>query len=220
MSELVDISTSFPTVLFTIGLFVVFGFWLTALVGIVGIDTLDFEGDASASGGAVGVLPVARSSRGVPVTIVLSLWIITSWVAAVAVSAVADRYLSLPGVDFLLSLAVLIAAPVAAWAVTLFLVMPFGRIYSGGEAASHNDFVGKTCVIRTQSVSRDFGQAEITSSDGSSAVIQVRKAESDTSGAAELSAGETALIFDYDTAGGFFLVAPFDLARGPKEIGT
>jgi hypothetical protein len=48
-----------------------------------------------------------------------------------------------------------------------------------------------------------FGQAEVTAQDGSSAIIQVRQ-----TGEHALTFGKRALIFDYDTDGEFFWVAP------------
>ncbi|HWO65844.1 MAG TPA: hypothetical protein VNO31_38015, partial [Umezawaea sp.] len=61
-------------------------------------------------------------------------------------------------------------------------------------------------------VTHDFGQAEVTATDGSSAVVQVRQAGQDV-----LVAGSTALIFDYDVDGEFFWVAPVDSALGPNH---
>ncbi|MFJ6772737.1 hypothetical protein ACIQOV_17535, partial [Kitasatospora sp. NPDC091257] len=71
---------------------------------------------------------------------------------------------------------------------------------------TRGDFVGRVCVIRTGRVTADFGQAEVTAEDGSTATVQVRTATPEPA----LTAGRTALIFDYDAEGEHFLVAPFD----------
>ncbi|GAB1820602.1 hypothetical protein [Herbidospora sp. RD11066] len=73
------------------------------------------------------------------------------------------------------------------------------------KVPSRHDFVGQMCVIRTQSVSTDFGQAEVRAADGSTAVIQVRQTGTDS-----FSAGGAALIFQYDSDGEFFWVMPYE----------
>jgi hypothetical protein len=70
---------------------------------------------------------------------------------------------------------------------------------------SRGDFVGRMCVIRTGLASHDFGQAEVTAADGSSAVVQVR-----TTGQDRLARGDNALIFEYDADGEFFWVMPYE----------
>ncbi|HEX4818129.1 MAG TPA: hypothetical protein VFV66_35765 [Nonomuraea sp.] len=61
------------------------------------------------------------------------------------------------------------------------------------------------CVIRTGTATRDFGQAEVTAADGSSAVVHVR-----TTGQDRLARGDKALIFEYDADGEFFWVMPYE----------
>ncbi|WP_061299279.1 hypothetical protein [Herbidospora cretacea] len=73
------------------------------------------------------------------------------------------------------------------------------------KVPSRHDFVGQMCVIRTQSVSTDFGQAEVRAEDGSTAVIQVRQTGTDS-----FRAGGAALIFQYDPDGEFFWVMPYE----------
>ncbi|MFD2356791.1 hypothetical protein ACFSTC_57330 [Nonomuraea ferruginea] len=60
-------------------------------------------------------------------------------------------------------------------------------------------------MIRTGRATPDFGQAEVTAADGSSAVVQVR-----TTGQDRLTRGQTALIFEYDADGEFFWVMPYE----------
>ena len=62
-------------------------------------------------------------------------------------------------------------------------------------------------MIRTGTVTRTFGQAEVHAPDGSSAIVQVRQ-----TGADDLRAGTTALLYDVDPEGEFFWVVPTDVA--------
>lgn len=215
MNELVDISLSFPTILFSFAFIIVVLFWLIVLFGILSTDVLDMDGDTDvdSNGGLIGILPVTKAARTVPATVVLSLWIALAWFGTVA-GTVLSQGLGFSGIAAtLLSLLVLVAASVSAWVATLLIVWPMGRLYGHAPPASRHDFVGKTCIIRTQTVGHDFGQAEITSTDGSSAIIPVRIDENGTG--EDLAAGDTALIYEYDTNGEHFLVAPFDLAIEP-----
>jgi hypothetical protein len=98
---------------------------------------------------------------------------------------------------------VIIAALTGGLFAAGLVAKPMRKLYVTGGEASRGDFVGRECVIRTGRVSGDFGQAEVTAVDGSSAIIQVRQ-----TGEHELSNGHRALIFDYDTDGEFFWVAP------------
>ena len=106
--------------------------------------------------------------------------------------------------------ALLVVALVVALFGTRLLVLPLRRLLPDAPAASRNDFVGRICVIRTGRVGLDFGQAEVTAADGSSAIVQVRQ-----SGADDLRAGSNALIYDLDTDGGFFWVTPLDPTAEP-----
>lgn len=217
MGEVLDISLSFPTVVFTACLAVVFVYWLVVLIGAVDLDILDADGGEAGVAGAL--LPTTRAGRDVPITIVVSLWILLSWLASgVLVLVAADLGLS-AALPTLLSLLVLVLAPVAAWMLTVLAMLPLARLYRTDDAASHHDFVGKTCVIRTTGVSADFGQAEITSTDGSSAIVQVRLGDG-LDDPPRLERGATALIFDYDPGGGHFYVTPFDSSFGSRPDGN
>jgi hypothetical protein len=115
----------------------------------------------------------------------------------------------------LLGCVVLAAAVGLAWLCTRLLVLPLRPLFRAGATTSARDFVGRPCVIRTGRVGTDFGQAEVTADDGSSALVQVRVPSADlpVAGAAQatvLRHGSTALIFDYDAAEGVFLVMPHD----------
>ncbi|HZE37556.1 MAG TPA: hypothetical protein VE172_01990 [Stackebrandtia sp.] len=199
---------------FSFAFAVVVLYWLTVLIGAVDMDLFDGHADVDADPGVLtAVLPVTRRGRAIPVTVVLSLWIIASWTLC-ALAGIAGRSVGPPrGWEFLAGVVTVLLAPALAWIVTLLAILPFGRFFDTDDAASRDDFVGKTCVIRTQRVTVDFGQAEITSSDGSSAIIQVRRDPSDTNDNDALTSGSSALVFDYDPDHEHFLVTSFDPAR-------
>jgi hypothetical protein len=187
-----------------------------------GHDASGGDGDHHGGGGPLGAIGLG----GVPPTITLSLLIALAWFASLAGSVLAGGATPSPP----LAVAVLAAALAVAWLGTRLAVLPLRRVFREEPAASLRDFVGRTCVIRTGRVGVDFGQAEVTADDGSSAIVQVRRHALDTardtapdtapdvrppgsSGAAveaALTAGSTALIFDFDPDGQFFWVMPYD----------
>ncbi|MFA1541114.1 hypothetical protein [Actinomadura monticuli] len=226
MGEFTSAAFGFPTALFSFSLIVVAGYWTLVLLGGLGVDFLGAGADADAGagtgagdidgvdgadgpGGFVGERLAMLGLGGVPATVVLSLLIALAWFVSLAVAALSDgavlRALDLP------------AALAVAWLGTRLAVRPLRGVFQSPVAASLRDFVGRPCVIRTGRVGPDFGQAEVTAPDGSSAIVQVRQPAMDVAvaGAAKgagLTGGSTALIFDFDPDGQFFWVMPHDTA--------
>ena len=194
MGDFVAAALSFPAVLFTFLLLVVIGYWVAVLIGSLDTDSLDFD-DAAGALGALGL-------GGVPVAVVLSVLIALSWFFSLVGGVL------LGGALF--AVVVLLGALAAAWLCARLLVLGLRRVLPAGAEPSRVDFVGKLCVIRTGRVDADFGQAEVTAADGSSAVIQVRQPGNDP-----LAAGDSALIFDFDAEREFFWVTPVDAALRP-----
>jgi hypothetical protein len=180
MTEFADTAFSFPTVIFSILLIVVVGYWLAVITGL-------FEVDDDAAWLGLG---------GVPAGIALSLLVAVAWLLCLIGSQVVSG-------------GPLVAVPVVAaaggWLATRGLLVPLRRLFPEGDRHSRADFVGQMCVIRTGAATPDFGQAEVSAADGSSAIVQVR-----TTGQDRLDRGATALIFDYDKDGEFFLVMPYE----------
>ncbi|MDP4503819.1 hypothetical protein [Nonomuraea turcica] len=180
MGEFLSTALSFPTVIFSFLLVVVAGYWLVVITGL-------FELDDDAAWLGLG---------GVPAGVTLSLLIALAWLLCLIGSQFATGGLLI---------AVPFAAAGGAWLATRGLVVPLRRLFPDGDRHSRGDFVGQMCVIRTGSATHDFGQAEVTAADGSSAVVQVR-----TTGQDRLSRGDKALIFEYDADGEFFWVMPYE----------
>jgi hypothetical protein len=191
LAEFFQATLAFPAVLFTFLLVVCVGYWLLTLLGAIDVDE-----DAGDLLGALGF-------GGVPLTIVLTLTIVVAWFFSLVGSVLLDG--TATGVRIVVGILVLAAAIVLALLVTRLLVTPLRKVFHSGPSASRADFIGRTCVIRTGTVGTDFGQAEVHAEDGSSAVVQVRQTGRD-----DLRAGQTALIYDYDTDGEFFWVAPVE----------
>jgi hypothetical protein len=181
---------SFPTVLFSFLLVVVVGYWLLVLTGVLDLgDDLDVDG-------VPGTVLAGLGLGGVPSAVIFSLLVAVAWFVSLAGTALLDGLGLGSGTRIAVSIGVLLAAAACAWLVTRLVAVPLGRL----------------CVVRTGTVTADFGQAEVTAADGSSAVVQIRQP-----GDERMPAGSSALIYDYDTEGEFFWVMPAGPAFDPMR---
>jgi hypothetical protein len=200
VGEFVDAAVSFPAVLFSVLLVVVVVYWLLVVLGTLDFDLAGGDADVDTDGGDGDFLD-GIGLGGVPVTVTLSVLVVIAWFVSIVGGLALSEVDGAPRV--LLGVGVLLVALFAGLLVARLAAVPLRNLYASGPEPSRADFVGRHCVIRTGRVTADFGQAEVTAADGSSAVIQVRQ-----TGEHELAAGHPALIFDYDTDGEFFWVAP------------
>ncbi|MFE3603873.1 hypothetical protein ACFXP3_29465 [Streptomyces sp. NPDC059096] len=205
MNEFYGAALGFPTALFGAALLVVVGFWLLVVAGAAEHDAFSGHLNASAGGGL----------GGVPVAVPASVLIATAWFVSLAGSVLVRRSVEPGAARTLWSVAVLAGALLIAWGVTRLLVRRLRDLVPEQAPPSRLDFIGLTCTIRTGSVSADFGQAEVAADDGSTAVVQVRRAGTDEGAA--LSAGSTGLLYAFDAEGEFFWVAPYDPALDPRS---
>ncbi|MFJ7218869.1 hypothetical protein [Amycolatopsis sp. NPDC098790] len=184
MSGFVSAALAFPAVLFSFLLVVVIGYWGLALLGVLDVE----DGDIGFFGG-------------VPLSISLSLLVAFSWF----LSLVGTVLIEGAALRVLLGFVVLLAALVGGALGTRLVIVPLRRVFAGAEP-TRQDFVGRVAVVRTSSVTEDFGQAEAAAADGSSAIVQIRLA-----GEGNLGVGSRVVLYDYDSAGEFFWVSPLEL---------
>jgi hypothetical protein len=190
MRDFVHAALSYPAVLFTFLLAAVVIYWLLVLLGTLEVEIGDLDlGDGLGLGG-------------VPATVTASVLTVVGWFVSLVGTVMMEGVLT--GVlRIAVGIGVIIGALTAGVFVAAQVARPLRKLYVTGGEASRGDFVGRECVIRTGTVTGDFGQAEVTAQDGSSAIVQVRQ-----TGEHALTYGSHALIFDYDADGEFFWVAP------------
>ncbi|KZB86910.1 hypothetical protein AVL48_25060 [Amycolatopsis regifaucium] len=196
MGGFVTAALGFPAVLFSFLLIVVIGYWLLALLGAVDADGFDVpEGEGLLAG-----------FGGVPLSLSLSLLIAFTWFASLAGTVLLDDLeLSTPSrIGF--GAVVVAVALVLGTLGTRVIVVPLRRVFGPAREPSRMDFVGRAAVIRTSSVTHDFGQAEVAAADGSTAIVDVRQA-----GEGNLTAGSRVVLYDYDSEGEFFWVESLDI---------
>ncbi|WP_455212617.1 hypothetical protein [Kaarinaea lacus] len=203
MADFLNIVTSFPTVVFTVLLGVIFVYWLLAILGAVDIDMLDLDVDADVSsvGGLTGLLSTLGLS-GPPVTVILSVLIVSSWLVSYFASA---YLLVLVPWDMLyefIGAGLLVGSFVVSIPVTAQLIKPLKSLFKVHTAKSKSQFIGATCKITTMEVTDKFGQAEID--DGEAGIIVSVRANTPN----VLSKGDKAVVTSYDQNKNTYVVVP------------
>jgi len=170
-------------------------------VGDIGGGDGDLDLDADDSGGALAAIMSAFYLRSVPVIVVFSFVITFSWLVSVVGMQLLTRLA--PGLRGIpLSLAVLVGAFVLSLPLTSLAARPLARVFAPRHAPAKSDFIGRTCVVRTGSVTAKFGEATLNDG-GAGLVLRVR-----VEGGKQLGRGEQALIVDYDAERETYLVEP------------
>ncbi|WP_228081600.1 DUF1449 domain-containing protein [Streptomyces profundus] len=202
MGDFFSTALDFPAVVFSIPLAVVLLYWLFALA--FGVGAGDVDADVSADAGAGGGFGWFGLG-GVPLAVPLSLLVALAWFVSMAGAELIDE-----------GVGQAVVPPVAlfvGWAGSWLAVRPLRRLFRAESGIYHQDFVGRVCEVRTSRVTGGFGQAEVAADDGGTAIIQIRAEGPE---ADELASGHRALIYGYESDGGFFWVAPYD--AGPLEL--
>jgi hypothetical protein len=178
------------------------------LAGGDGFDGDGLDGDGH---GALAAVMSALHLRSVPATVVLSLIVTFAWLASVVAMQFLTR-LSPALLGWLTSLVVLAASLLLAVPLTSLCARPLAKVFGQKRAPLKSDFIGRTCVVRTGSVTAKLGEATL-SDGGAGLVIRVRVEDGK-----RLARGEQALIIDYDAERESYLVEPLnELLHGSKQ---
>ncbi|MEM9520096.1 MAG: hypothetical protein AAGA37_12300 [Actinomycetota bacterium] len=208
MSDFFDAIVAWPTVVFTVLVGVSFGFWLVSTLIGFGLDTLDLDadGDLDADSGSFGSFLDVFGLAGVPIVFTLSIASLFAWITSLVIMEIIGSrttwvLVALGAIVFVGSLLVglLLAGLVAKPLAPLFVTEP---------AQKRADFVGRTCVVRTEKVTDAFGQAEVTDSEGATLLVQVRCDEPN-----DFGSGDEAIIFALDDE-----AETFQITREPDLV--
>lgn len=176
----------------------------------------DGHGDAGEPSGGIAGLLHALGLGGVPVTVMLSLLLVTAWVFSIGGTELlgALGLGSPPDVLDWKGTLVGLASLGLAVPVTRLLIRPLRRFFRTIAAPQHRDLLGKICTITTLRVDERYGQAEIEDG-GAGLLVQVRSSDP-----GRLHRGDRAVIFDYRDE--VFHVAPMDetLRRNLDQLGS
>lgn len=243
MQEFLNIALGFPTVIWTGLVALVSAYWLFVILGALDLEILEFDHDfdfdadvdldvdvdldldvdadvdadvhADLDGGATPMLKVAVALGvgKVPVTVLLSFFVISGW----TVSSVATLYLT-PILRFGAVGAVILGiAFVAAIPLMGALAHPLKGMFEMTTRRAGAEVIGSVCVISTGSVDERFGQARLD--DGGAGLLLSVRCETENNG---LKKNSQALIIGHDRETDVYFVEPYEqfLAMDGVEMAT
>lgn len=228
--KLLDVVCSFPSAIPTVLLLAALFYWVLALIGLVDLDVLHGHGadihhsigsahhgvdvhhgadghhsDTASHGLLAGAL-LSMGLTGVPLSMVLSVMILTIWVVTTLLHVwfLAD----LPAMlRWGLGVPALVLGTISSLPLTAVLLRPMRGLFVVHNAQRDEHLVGHPCRILTLEVTERFGQAHVQDR-GNGFTVRVFARVPNT-----LTKGSEAVLIAYDRATGRFEVAALtDLA--------
>jgi hypothetical protein len=214
MGELLELSVSPANLPFTILLGLVLLYWTCVILGALDIELfdvdLDLGGDLNADvgadapavgGGGMALLQFFHVGT-VPLSILLSFFILSLWI----ISVVANYYLG--SGSLLVVLFLLVPNVIASLFFTKLFTLPIRALFRRLESECHEleTVIGKICTVKSKRVGLR-GQAEVPTG-GAPLLLNVR-----TSGGEVIERGTEAIIVDYDKAHHVYTVRKLDIER-------
>ncbi|WP_152559903.1 hypothetical protein [Hymenobacter sp. IS2118] len=211
MTELLQAAISPPNLLPTGLLVFVLLYWLTVLLGLLDLKTVDlsvedhghlhFDSDGAPNEMGTswlnGTLAFFNLGR-IPLMIFLSFLFLPLWVGSILLNYYTGNTSGLLGLAFFLPLFI------GSLFVAKFLTLPFVRLFTAMEKDHDSSAVviGKVCTVVLPATAEHLGQASVRI-DGAPLMLNVRSTK------APLGKGETALVIDFDAARKCYLIEPF-----------
>lgn len=169
---------------------------------------LDLDGDVDADVDGAG-LPMWMAVLHffnvgeVPVMILLSVLVFTSW----SISLILNAYWN-PGLKVGLGILYLIPNFLTSPFITKLLTTPFASAFKRAKAgvAKPTKIVGRTVTVTTGKVTNKFGQAELNDDQVVPVTLNVRARDGE-----QLGKGDEALVIERDDSNDTYLVVPFNL---------
>lgn len=188
MNAFLEIILEFPTIIYSILLGVVFLYWIIAAFGLVDIDSFDLDMDLDAdmdvdadvdvnAEGAEGLagLLVTWGLTGVPLTVVVSLLVMFSWLLTYFASYFSFGLLGNNPIGYLIGAAVICVSFAISIPLTAKIIVPLRPIFRKAYAVENIEKVllGRAVKIRSSRVDDSFGEA-VFEEDGSPLILRVR----------------------------------------------
>lgn len=196
--------TTFPVVVFTFLLIIVLLYWVMAFLGVVDIDIFDadieietdFETEVSINPDAEGLSGVAGfmlnwGLTGVPITVVVSLLIVTSWLISYLATSLILVHLPFDIIRYAIGAALIFACFAVSIPLTAWSIRPFKELFIAHTAVRKEALIGKECEVTTGKVTEDFGQA--TLEDGEAGMILAIRAPNEK----HIKKGDKVILIEY-----------------------
>jgi hypothetical protein len=196
--------TTFPVVVYTFLLMLVIFYWLMAFLGIVDIDIFDadieietdFETEVSINPDAEGLSGLAGfmlnwGLTGVPITVVISLLIVTSWLICYLATSLIFNYIPIGIIRYVLGAGLLFVCFAVSIPLTAWSIRPIKGLFIAHTAIKKDALVGLECEVTTGKVNEEFGQASLE--DGEAGMILSIRAPIDKA----IKKGDKVILIEY-----------------------
>ncbi|PCK08032.1 MAG: hypothetical protein COA42_11345 [Alteromonadaceae bacterium] len=179
MDPFYEVALSFPTVIFSVLLFISFLFGLIAIFGVIDLDFFDIADFDVGDGGAHGVSGIFMrlGIGGLPLPLLLFAVSLIGWLVSFNIFYVLSDWI--PSVGFfrvIVGLVVFFVALFIAAYISGKALAPFKGIFLPGRASTKEDIVGSVGVVRSTTVTQEFGEVRIAS-DAGEFVVDARSYE-------------------------------------------
>lgn len=156
--------------------------------------------DAVADDGPFALILSALRLRRAPVTVSLSVLLLVGWI----VTFFATRYVApiLPLPSLLAGLVCIALGLLVAWPIAAALTFPMGPMFAVKRGARRADLVGRTVVVLSSRVDRDYGEGELADG-GAGLLLQIRCVSGNT-----LKRGDEALLVTWEEGREVYDVEP------------
>jgi hypothetical protein len=199
MENFFNVAFSFPTIIFSIILIILSGYWLFTIMGFFDIEFLDMDvdldygGEANPThiGGIAGVL-VALGLVGIPISIIFSFIILFTWLGTYLTSLYVLSHLDTGFLFWFGAFAAIIVSIMMSIPITIAMTKPMRRFFKISYATKSNDLLGEVCQMITSEVTETFGEAELNKS-GDHYIFQVRSKQGNT-----IKKGDDVVLIEYD----------------------
>lgn len=185
--------SSFPTAIWTVLLLFIVFYWLIAMIGLVEIDSLDFDlpegfetnaemgfdGDADVSNlGLLAGLLVRFGLYGVPMAIILSLLSLFGWLISYYANYMVNPFFPSGMLHFAVGAGILLLSLIISAFITGIMIKPIRKWVKKIPKQTAKTILGKVATVRTSVVNKDFGEATVEDG-GAGLVLKVRAFDAD-----------------------------------------
>ena len=191
MDGFYSIITSFPTVVYSLLVIVCIFYWLVAFLGVIDFDILDMDaGDMGGEGASAAGLAMKLGLTGVPLPITVSLLSLIGFL--LSYYAVHFSYPLVPDtLEFIAALVIFVVTLIASIILTGIVIKPLRRFFQIADQHVEKNIVGRTGIVRTGRVDKNFGEAVIEDG-GAGLIVKVRPYNEE-----EFKRGDRVVLLEY-----------------------
>lgn len=214
MDPFYQICTSFPNIFFAALLIFCILYWVLAVLGLVEIEALDFDlpEDASSSNldnlNVMSGLLLKFGLNDVPFTIILTLISLIGWV--ISFLLMYFIFPLIPGriLEYIVGIPILIGSIYISAKFTAILIKPLRPMFKTANQQVQKQIIGKTGIVRTGRVDKNFGEAVIEDG-GAGLIVKVRSYENEL-----YTRGDRIVLIEYDPISNIYkIVSESDFSK-------